>query len=355
VIIGAYGYDNGQSNEGRAFTYLGNEGDCLDFKPRQFQSNLTTPVVPPLKSGSSNSIGLGILGKTFFGRTLVKVQFEVQPLGTAFGTGKGAGINETGWYDIGTSGPPITYEITGLSNRTLYKWRTRIKYHTKDAPSQPYSRWFYNVMSPNGPTGSSIQVSNDNNPLPVNLLSFTSSVIKNDVILKWSTLSEINNQGFNVQRKIDGVSLRDWVNIGYVKGNGTTNQIHNYQFTDKNLQKGRYEYRLKQVDYNGNQEHHYLGAPVSIGVPAKFELGQNYPNSFNPTTKIDFALPIDGRVSLKIYDITGRLITTLINNEYKTADYYSVEFNGSNFASGVYFYQLITEKNIATKKMVLIK
>ena len=355
VIIGADGYDNGESNEGMAFSYYGNESDGLDFKPRQLRSNLTTPVVPPLKSRSSNSLGLGILGKTFFGRTLVKVQFEVQPLGTAFGSGKGAGINETSWYDIGTSGPPINLEITGLTDKTLYKWRTRIKYHPKDAPSQPYSRWFYNVTSPNGPTGSSIQVSNDNNPLPVSFLSFTSKIEKNDVILKWSTLNEINNQGFKIERKTDDNSGMNWVEVGFVKGNGTTNQIHDYQFTDKNLHKGRYEYRLKQVDYNGNHEHHYLGAPISIGVPAKFKLGQNYPNSFNPTTKIDFALPIDGRVSLKVYDIVGRLITTLINNEYRTADYYTVEFNGSNFASGVYFYQLITEKNIATKKMLLIK
>lgn len=187
------------------------------------------------------------------------------------------------------------------------------------------------------------------------MLSFTSSLNKNNVTLKWSTLSEINNQGFVVQRRKDDNSGRDWVEAGFVNGNGTTNQIHDYQFTDKNLQKGRYLYRLKQVNFNNNFEHYYLGSPVSIGVPVKFVLDQNHPNSFNPTTKIGFALPLDGLVSLKIYDITGRLITTLINNEYRTADYYTVEFNGSNLASGVYFYQLITEKNIATKKMLLIK
>ena len=87
----------------------------------------------------------------------------------------------------------------------------------------------------------------------------------------------------------------------------------------------------------------------------KLELSQNYPNSFNPTTKIDFTLPIDGKISLLVYDITGRLVSTLINNEYRTANYYTVEFNGSSFASGVYFYILIVDEFTDIKKMILLK
>jgi len=355
VIVGTEDYEFEGEEVGIVELFYGNNYQCMQVKPRQWRSDMTTPVIPPLKSRSSNSLGVGLFLNTFFGRSKIKMQIEVQPLGTPFGSGDGAGITESGWYDIGTAGTEISTLITGLYDKTMYKWRMRFKYYPVHAPPQQYSRWFYNVTSPNGPMVSSIQVSNDDNPLPVSFLSFTSQVEKNDVILKWSTLNEINNRGYGIQRKISDNKQANWVEVGFVKGNGTTNQISDYQFTNKNMQKGRYLYRLKQVDINNNFEYHFLGSPVSIGVPVKFVLDQNYPNSFNPTTKIDFALPIDGRVSLKVYDITGRLIKTLINNEYRTADYYTVEFNGSNFASGVYFYQLITEKNIATKKMVLIK
>ena len=293
----------------------------------------------------------------FFGRTKVKIQYEVQPLGTAFRSGKGTGITETSmWTDIGTLGTQINQLISGLTDKTLYKWRMRLKYGPHPMHHLSYIADGYIMLRhQNGPFMSSLQVSGDDNPLPVSFLSFTSQVDKNDVILKWSTLNEINNQGFSVQRKKDDNSGRGWLEVGFAKGNGTTNQIHDYQFIDKNLQKGRYEYRLKQLDYNGNHEHHYLGSPVSIGVPAKFELGQNYPNPSNPSSKIDFTLPVDANVTLVVFDITGRLIRTLLNNEYKTADWYTVEFDGSNIASGIYFYRLMTGSEMVTKKMLIIK
>ena len=356
VISGAGNYNSVYPNQGRAFFYYGNNGNCIDLNPLQWRHDLFKLIVPPLKSLANDRAKLEMLGKSFFGRTKVKIQFEVRPLGTPFGSGKGEGITETySWQDIETAGVRIPWYITGLTDRTMYKWRMRIKYDPSDAPPQPYSRWLYNVISPNGPQVSCFQVSDDNNPLPANFLYFISSVDKNNVVLKWSTLSEINNQGYSVQRKIDNKIGRNWVEVGFVRGNGTSNQIHDYQFTDKNLQRGRYEYRLKQVDFNSNHEHHYLGSPVSIGVPAKFELGQNYPNPSNPSSKIDFNLPTDASVTLVVFDITGRLIKTLLNNEFKTADWYTVEFDGSSLASGIYFYRLMTGSEIVTKKMLIIK
>ena len=113
-------------------------------------------------------------------------------------------------------------------------------------------------------------------------------------------------------------------------------------------------YRLKQIDFNGNFEYFNLSNEVIIGIPSKFELSQNYPNPFNPSTKITFALPNDGKVSLKIYDMTGKEVMLLVN-EVKTAGYYSDSFNASSLSSGIYFYTLSADNFTATKKMMLVK
>lgn len=193
------------------------------------------------------------------------------------------------------------------------------------------------------------------NPLPVELASFTSVVNGSDVTLNWSTSVELNNSGFDIERS----SLNnEWSKIGFINGNGTSNNVNYYSFTDRNLRSGTYNYRLKQIDHNGNFEYFNLSNEVNIGIPLKYDLSQNYPNPFNPSTKINFALPNDGRVSLKIYDMSGKEVMTLIN-EVKTAGYYSVDFNASSSAnglsSGVYFYRLSTSDFTATKKMMLIK
>jgi len=195
------------------------------------------------------------------------------------------------------------------------------------------------------------------NPLPVQLASFTTVIKERNVDLKWSTLSEQNNSHFNIERK--NSSDHNWNTIGKVAGAGNSNTIRNYTFTDREINTGKYNYRLKQIDFNGNAEYHNLANEVIIGVPGKYDIGQNYPNPFNPTTKIDFSLPLDSKVSIIVYDMTGREIKTLLNNELRTAGYYTAEFNGSSFASGTYFYKFIAEaggkQNVITKKMVLIK
>ena len=190
--------------------------------------------------------------------------------------------------------------------------------------------------------------------LPVELSSFTSIINLNNVTLNWSTSSEINNSGFEIERKsVSGNNL--WSKISFVNGNGNTQEIKNYTYSDKGLETGKYNYRLKQIDFNGNYEYLELGSEVVIGVPDKFELIQNYPNPFNPSTSISFSLPSDTKVSLTVYDISGRLVSTLINNELKSANYYTVTFNASNLSSGTYFYRIQTDRNVDTKKMLLIK
>ena len=194
------------------------------------------------------------------------------------------------------------------------------------------------------------------NPLPVQLASFSSSLNGRDVRLTWKTESEINNTGFDVERSVSG--LNQWAKAGYVAGKGNSNIPVNYTFDDKKLNNGKYNYRLKQIDNNGNFEYHVLSNIVEVGLPTKFELSQNYPNPFNPTTKIDFSLPFDSKLTIKLYDVSGREVRTLVNDT-RTAGYYTVEFNASDLSSGIYFYRILTKSSgadyIMTKKMVVVK
>ena len=194
-----------------------------------------------------------------------------------------------------------------------------------------------------------------NTPLPVELASFTSSSNGRDVNLKWQTTKEINNSGFDVERK---ATTGSWTTIGYVKGSGTTNNTVTYNYSDKKLNAGKYTYRLKQIDYNGNFEYYTLNSDVNVGVPVKFDLSQNYPNPFNPVTKIDYQLPNDSKVMMKLYDEVGREVMTLLN-EKQTAGYYTITLNASSLSSGVYFYRLNASGDgkdfVITKKLMVVK
>ena len=192
------------------------------------------------------------------------------------------------------------------------------------------------------------------------LASFTSIVSGQNIKLNWVTALEQNNSGFDIERAEvvhPGGQNSEFRKTGFVSGNGTKNTPTNYTFEDKNLQTGKYSYRLKQIDNNGNFEYHNLNGTVEIGIPAKFNLSQNYPNPFNPVTKINFDLPKDANVKITVFDITGREIKTLVN-EVRTAGYYTVLFDASEISSGVYLYRLMTDgdiKSVITKKLVLVK
>jgi hypothetical protein len=129
--------------------------------------------------------------------------------------------------------------------------------------------------------------------------------------LTWSTCSEINNAGFDIERRIEDPVKKqfgEWSKIGFVRGSGTTNETKHYSFEDKKLNTGKYQYRLKQVDYNNNFEYYQLTNPsvMEIGMPVTFDVSQNYPNPSNPRTKIDYQIPFNGKVNLKVYDLLGK-------------------------------------------------
>ncbi|MBK7377929.1 MAG: T9SS type A sorting domain-containing protein [Ignavibacteriales bacterium] len=187
-------------------------------------------------------------------------------------------------------------------------------------------------------------------PVPVELSSFTAEVISNGVKLDWITSSEINNNGFIIERRLFGY---EFVEIGFVKGSGTSTEIIEYSFTDKNSLPGKYSYRLRQIDYNGSFEYSQI-VDVELKDEIEFTLSQNYPNPFNPSTKISWQSPVGSWQTLKVYDILGNEVATLVNEE-KPAGTYEVEFNVSQLSSGIYFYKLQAGDFIATKKMIVIK
>ncbi len=189
-------------------------------------------------------------------------------------------------------------------------------------------------------------------PLPVNLASFSSVISRNDVTLNWSTFSESNNSRFEIERS--NSNLNNWSKAGSVQGNGTTSERKNYSFTDAGLNSGTYNYRLKQIDYNGNFEYFNLTNEVAIGIPQKFSVSQNYPNPFNPSTKIDFDLPVDGMVSIVLYDMSGKEAARIVN-EFRSAGYYTVNFDASGLSSGMYLYRISSDNFSDVKKMMLLK
>jgi hypothetical protein len=199
--------------------------------------------------------------------------------------------------------------------------------------------------------GGEIRAQLDQGTLPVELSSFISNVNKNNVTLNWSTTKEINNAGFEVERKLS--SSTEWTRAGNVVGNSNSHELKNYTFSER-INTGVYNYRLKQIDFNGNFEYFNLSNEVIVELPTSSEMSQNYPNPFNPSTKIDYELPADGEISLILYDISGREVANIVN-EFKTAGYYTANFNASNLSSGIYFYKLSAEKFTQTKKMMLIK
>ncbi len=198
----------------------------------------------------------------------------------------------------------------------------------------------------------------NNTPLPVELENFTARCVNNAVELNWNTATETNNYGFEIERasSIGGTTtFQDWTKIGFVSGAGNSAQPHQYNYIDKNISNQNYSYRLKQMDLNG--QFHY--SPVinvdASSVITKFSLNQNYPNPFNPSTKISYSIPVNNqKVVLKVYDATGREVATLVNKIEQSGNY-EVQFNGNNFASGVYFYRLSAGKFTMTKKMLMIK
>ncbi len=199
------------------------------------------------------------------------------------------------------------------------------------------------------------------NPFPVELILFEADITGGNVNLNWGTATELDNYGFYIERKSENDK---WMQIGFVDGFGNTNSPKSYSFVDKDIQNGRYCYRLKQIDNNNNISY---SKELEIEInfkPKEFVLYQNYPNPFNPVTIIKYSIPVDSRVIIKIFNTIGEELSQQ-KNEILQAGYYEVVFDINKLpyklTSGVYF---VTIKAIPlngnnefnkVKKMILLK
>ena len=242
--------------------------------------------------------------------------------------------------------------LTSTVDNTLRrKAGTTVGDTNKDDAFEPSSEWDGYATDTFDGLGSPL-------PVPVELSSFTASLKGNEVNLKWTTKTEVNNYGFDVERKKREVKSDIWESIGFVPGAGNSNSPRNYSYADQNISGyGKISYRLKQLDSDGKYEYS-KEVEVDFGSVKNFALFQNYPNPFNPYTLISYSIPQTVHVKLSIFNVLGSEIAILVD-EFKEAGHYSKEFsiaqNGLNLTNGVYFYKLEAGTFAATKKFILMK
>ena len=286
--------------------------------------------------GSSTSSKAGVNIAVSSG-TLSPVSSQLQLSGSEItqNTRLARGTNYTFNYTAPASGGPVTIYATVAGDANTWNWASNV------------------VVT-----------------LPIQLSSFVGRFNGPSVQLDWQTVSEVNNYGFFVLRRRSNEAAFTEVPNSFVAGHGTTNVPQRYRFLDGTPQSGVTQYRLRQVDLDGSE---YLSEPIAVSMPTSVEnaapvqflLDQNYPNPFNPTTTIKFALPKDASVSLKVYNLLGQEIATLVN-ENKPAGFYNMQWNGRNqygntVATGVYFYRIEAKPEDGgapftnLKEMMLIK
>ena len=192
---------------------------------------------------------------------------------------------------------------------------------------------------------------NINAPIPVELVSFTSNVSNKSVILNWVTATELNNSGWNIERKQPD---QNWEKIGFIEGSGNSTTNKNYSFIDKNVSSGIYQYRLQQIDFDGTSTCTYVIDVEFSQLPSEFYLYQNYPNPFNPSTKIKFDVPVSACVNISVYNTIGEKIETIVNEQLEAGVHFA-DFDASTLPSGIYIYRLTSNNYVFTNKMILIK
>jgi hypothetical protein len=225
-------------------------------------------------------------------------------------------------------------------------------YHTANDLIQYFNLPYYLKMSKVS-FGSLATLAQTTDIVPVELLAFNASVNGSQVQLLWSTASELNNLGFEIERSVNDQD--NFTTVGFVDGKGNSTEINYYSYTDNPQLSGvkQIYYRLKQVDFDGSFSYSSV-ENVSYDVPAEFVLSQNFPNPFNPSTRINYFVPSESFVSIKVYDFLGREVAELVN-ETKSTGSYELLFDASALPSGTYFYTLIAGNYSATKKMILVK
>lgn len=214
------------------------------------------------------------------------------------------------------------------------------------------SNWLISTISWSGSAGDNGSPGEQGEGLlPVELTTFSANITEKNVNLNWETATEVNNYGFNIERKHES---GEWNKLGFVEGHGNSNSPKFYNYKDKSLKiSGKYLYRLKQIDIDGSFEYSH-NVEINFDVPIDYSLDQNYPNPFNPTTSIQFTIPADCKVKLSVFNLLGEKVAELANKNF-AAGYHRVDFNASNLNSGIYFYSLDSGDFHQIRKMCFLK
>jgi len=191
--------------------------------------------------------------------------------------------------------------------------------------------------------------------IPVELTAFFALNVEGGVMLKWTTATENNNSGFVIERSSNKTDFNE---IAFVDGQGTTTNVTDYEYTDAISKPGTYQYRLKQIDFDGTFNYSSV-VEGEVEGPSVFVLSQNYPNPFNPSTMIKFSLPVDSHVSIELFNTLGEKVDELTNRDYSIGSH-EINFDAAKLSNGVYYYSLKANgfdgsSFVATKKMVLMK
>jgi hypothetical protein len=285
---------------------------CSDGKIYEYQPDIAAPT--NLQVGSSNP---GTVDLTWTDNSNNESGFRIQRKDSS-----------NKFNDIGTVNAGINTFTDNVSELTTYTYRV-IAYN--DSAVSNYSN------------EAEIEITE----VPVELIAFSARVSGSTVLLNWSTATEQNNKGFDLERSFGD----NWASIAFLPGHGTTTEKNNYSysddFTNANFS-GSIEYRLKQIDYDGTFK--YSGTAMvtlNINSPGYF-LEQNYPNPFNPSTKIRFNIPEESRVNIKIYNVLGKVVEELSSGEMAQGTYEKV-WDATGLASGIYYVSMKAVSEVSDK------
>ncbi len=244
----------------------------------------------------------------------------------------------------GTFNTSVTFDISDISGISDPSKLRILKRNNETADWEIYGSYTLvdptHIRADNVTSFSEFAISSvDSNPLPVELVSFTAERKNSSVLLKWNTAGETNNLGFEIQRNIG----EGWKKIAFVKGAGNSNSPIFYSFTDDSpIAEQNIIYRLKQVDLDGKYSYSkeiVVETQGNTSVPAEYSISQNYPNPFNPSTTIEFSLPKDSEVTLKIYNLLGQEAASLISGKMDSG-FHTIKFNAAGLPSGIYLYKI---------------
>lgn len=367
IMNGTLTMSNGSFSTGADTLFLASGGSISgEVGGRYVVGNLT--MTKFVGTGASSLGGIGVSLDAGGGNNLgnVSVTRVSGPAGAVTIAGK-TGIDRK--WTITSTNPPFSGRgltlswVAGDDNAkdltTAQVWKSTNNGLTWTSVGTAQDASSTRSLTVNVTTFSEYTVSDASNALPIQLVNFTALSDGPIAELRWSTATESNNYGFEIERRSASVDIQpssnEWSKMGFVEGSGTSNSQHNYSFVDRSLSPGRYDYRVKQVNNDGTFKYtQILQVEVAL-APKVFALSQNYPNPFNPSTEIKFSVARTGNAVVEVYNLIGQRVAVLFDQVAQTGQYYRVTFSGANLPSGLYFARLHSGNSVISKKMTLLK